>query len=160
MMHSTSNPFARATVAAFALVLGLVWAAGAAPDTLQLVTEEEAAAAPEFRTRGAGPVLPKNGPVIKILQPTVTGGDLATPFPLEIEFEARVGGPPAKMDTLKVTYLKLIELDITDRVRPHLKDNRLMVKDCHIPQGRHRVRISIADGDGNMTAEIVEMRIR
>ena len=142
------------------VVLGAVSAVRGAPDELQLVTEQEAAAAPEFRTRGPAPVLPKNGPVIKIMQPTAGGGDVTTPFPLEIEFESRPGGLPAKMETLKVSYLKLIELDITDRVRPYLRENRLLVKDCNIPQGRHRVKISIADRDGNVTAEIIEMRIR
>ena len=144
---------------ATALLLGVGPTARGAADTLQLVTDQEAAAAPEFRTRGPGPALPKDGPVIKILQPAATG-EVATPFPLEIEFEPRAGGSPARMETLKVTYLKLIELDITERVRPYITANRVMVKECNIPQGRHRVRISVADRDGKVTAEVIEMRVR
>ena len=144
---------------ATALMLGVASTARGAADALQLVTDQEAAAAPEFRTRGPGPGLPKDGPVIKILQPTAAG-EVATPFPLEIEFEPRGGGSPARMETLKITYLKLIELDITERVRPYITANRVMVKECNIPQGRHRVRISVADHDGKVTAEVIEMRVR
>ena len=145
---------------ALLLMLSVAPDEGGASNALQLVTDQEAAAAPEFRTRGPAPVLPKNGPVIKIMQPTVTGDSITAPFPLEIEFEPRPGGSPAKMDTLKVTYLKLIELDITDRVRPYVTANRVMVKECNIPQGRHRVKISVADREGNTTAEIIEMRVK
>jgi hypothetical protein len=161
MTRQASNLALRWVGVWIALVLmpGAVSNVAGTPDALQLVTAQEAAAAPEFRTRGAGPALPKNGPVIRIMQPTV-GGDVTAPFPLEIEFEPRPGGSPARMDTLRVTYLKLIELDITDRVKPYVTANRVLVKECNIPQGRHRVKISVADGDGNTTAEIIEMRVR
>ena len=133
--------------------------AGAANDeAIWLVTEGEAMLPSPPAARGSAE-LPKNGPVIKIERPALMS-DLSTPFPVEVVFEPRPGGAPVKMDSLKVTYLKVIEVDVTDRFKPYIKENRLLVEKANVPQGKHRLKILIADQDGKMTAEILQVIVK
>ena len=151
------------------LVLGLAFAmltmAGSvrgaeAPrdEPLWLVTEGEAMLASPPTARAVAE-LPKNGPVIKIQTPPI-GAELSPPFALDVLFEPRLGGTAAKMETLKVTYLKVIEVDVTDRFKPYIKDNRLFVEKANVPQGRHRLKITITDLDGRTTAEIFQVTVK
>lgn len=147
------------------LALGLiVVAAGAAradaptEEPLWLVTEGEAMLAGPPTSRGTAE-LPKSGPVIKIDRPALAA-ELSPPFPVEVTFEPRPGGAAVKMESLKVTYLKVIEVDVTDRFRPYIKDNRLIVEKANVPQGRHRLKILITDQNGNQTAEILTVTVK
>jgi hypothetical protein len=123
-----------------------------------LVTEGEAMlpAPPAARSPAS---LPKDGPVIKVQAPQLTA-DVSPPFAVDVVFEPRASGAPPKMDSLKVTYLKVIEVDVTDRFKPYLKDNRLFVEKANVPQGRHRLKISIADLEGRTTAEVLQVTVR
>ncbi len=123
-----------------------------------LVTDGEAELAPPPVTRGVE-TLPKDGPLIRVLSPSV-GVEVVSPFPVEVQFEPRPGGAPVEMESLKVTYLKVFAIDITDRIRPHVSENRLFVREAKIPQGRHRLKITIADRGGKFTAEILEVNVR
>ena len=141
------------------LVAGVgVGAADKQTEEIWLVTEGEAMLASPPIARGT-PDLPKNGPVIKIERPALAP-EITTPFPVEVTFEPRPGGSPVKMDSLKVTYLKIIEVDVTDRFKPYIKDNRVIVEKANVPQGRHRLKILITDQNGNQTAEILQVNVK
>ena len=151
------------TLGSIAALCFLVVASGVASADKQteevwLVTEGEAMLASPPIARGT-PDLPKNGPVIKIDRPALAP-EIATPFPVEVTFEARPGGSPVKMDSLKVTYLKIIEVDVTERFKPYIKDNRVIVEKANVPQGRHRLKILITDQNGNQTAEILQVNVK
>jgi hypothetical protein len=66
------------------------------------------------------------------------------------------------MDTLKLTVLKIFEIDITDRVKPYVleKETKLLVKEAKIPVGRHRLKLLIADAEGRLTGEILEVTVK
>lgn len=150
----------RRSILALGLLLVVVSVASAdtATDEVWLVTEGEAMLAAPPLARGTTE-LPKNGPVIKIERP-VLAPEIATPFPVEITFEPRPGGAPVKMDSLKVTYLKIVEVDVTERFKPYIKDNRVIVEKANVPQGRHRLKILITDQNGNQTAEILQVNVK
>jgi hypothetical protein len=122
-----------------------------------LITEEEALLPPPDETR-APPDLPRNGPVIRVVSPTEPV--VTRPFDVDLRFEPRHGGPPVQMASLKVALLKLIEIDLTDRVRPYVRETRLFVPQAPIPSGRHRLKISIADEEGGVTADILQVTVR
>lgn len=128
------------------------------PEGVWLITESEAllSAAPMARS---GASLPTNGPLIRIQSPLLDG-ELTPPFPVEVLFEPRPGGAPVQMETLKITYLKMVEIDVTERFKPHLKETRLFVEKANIPAGRHRLKISIADREGNITAAIFQLTVK
>lgn len=117
-----------------------------------LITPEEAEQpdAPMIRTRGIKMTrVEGDGPQIKMHSPNLEE-PLSIPFVVDIAFEAS----PEKtigFDSLSVKYLKLIAIDLTSRIRPYLNNNRLMVKDVKVPQGRHRLQLFIAYTSGERT---------
>ena len=117
-----------------------------------LITPEEAAQpdAPMIRTKGIKLTrIEGDGPQIKMLSPNLDE-PLRIPFLMDIAFEAS----PDKIidvDTLSIKYLKLISIDLTGRIKPFLNNNRLIVKDVKVPQGKHRLRLFIAYTSGEKT---------
>ena len=140
-----------------ALVAVTACATGAVQgEAVWLMTEGEAALASAPVTRAP---LPNDGPVITIITPQ-QGAEVTSPFPVEIQFEPRPGGALPKMDTLKLTALKIFEIDITDRVKPYVGESRLFVKEAKIPTGRHRLKLTIEDVAGRQTGQILELTVK
>ena len=90
-----------------------------------------------------------DGPQIKITSPKLDG-PLRTPLAIDIVFEA-ASNKIIDYDSLRLKYLRLISIDLTDRVKPYLKNNRLMVRDVKVPQGRHCLQLLIAYTSGEQT---------
>jgi hypothetical protein len=123
-----------------------------AGDFLTLITPEEAAQpdAPMIRTRGIKMTRTEgDGPQIKIHSPNLEE-PLRIPFLVDIGFEAS-SDKTINFDTLSVKYLKLISIDLTGRIKPYLNNNKLMVKDVKVPQGKHRLQLFIAYTSGEKT---------
>ena len=93
--------------------------------------------------------LEENGPHIKINAPKLDV-PLLTPFVVDIAFEAS-WNKIIDYDSLRVRYLKFIPIDLTDRVKPYLSNNRLMLKDVKVPQGRHCLQVQIGYKSGEKT---------
>jgi hypothetical protein len=91
----------------------------------------------------------ENGPHIKINAPKLDL-PLLPPFVVDIAFEAS-RNKIIDYDSLRVRYLKFIPIDLTDRVKPHLSNNRLMLKDVKVPQGRHCLQVQIGYKSGEKT---------
>ena len=123
-----------------------------AGDFLTLITPEEASQpdAPMIRTRGVKMTrVEENGPQIKVHSPNLEE-PLRIPFVLDIAFEAS-SDKTIDFDTLSIKYIKLISLDLTGKIKPYLDNNRLMVKDVKVPQGKHRLQLFIAYTSGEKT---------
>ena len=123
---------------------------------LTLITPEEAAKpdAPLVTKRGF--VISQQevlGPKINIFTPKADE-KIRNPFFIEIRFE-KLPDKVIDFQTLKLKYIKFIPIDLTKRVLPFLQENRLTVKDVDVPQGKHKLRLSIAYATG----ETSEMEI-
>jgi hypothetical protein len=119
---------------------------------LTLITPEEAAQpdAPMIRTRGIKMTrIEGDGPQIKIYSPNLEE-PLRIPFVMDIAFEAS-SDKVIDFDTLSIKYIKLIPIDLTRKIKPYLDNNRLMVKDVKVPQGKHRLQLFIAYASGEKT---------
>jgi len=122
-----------------------------------LITPEEAAQPDAPIPRGIKTRTEGNGPQIKINSPNLDE-PLRIPFIMDIAFEAS----PDKtidVDTLSIKYLKLISVDLTGRIKPFLNNNRLIVKDVKVPQGKHRLRLFIAYTSGEKTMMEIVLNI-
>jgi hypothetical protein len=131
-----------------------------AGDFLTLITPEEAAQpdAPMIRTRGIRMTkVEGNGPQIKIHSPNLEE-PLRIPFLVDIAFEAS-SDKTIDFDTLSVKYLKLISIDLTGRIKPYLDNNRLIVKNVKVPQGKHRLQLFIAYTSGERTMMEVVLNV-
>ena len=113
-----------------------------------LITLEEALQ-PEVPFLKECSSLEENGPHIKINAPKLDV-PLLTPFVVDIAFEAS-WNKIIDYDSLRVRYLKFIPIDLTNRVKPYLSNNRLTLKDVKVPQGRHCLQVLIGYKSGEKT---------
>jgi hypothetical protein len=90
-----------------------------------------------------------DGPQIKIYSPNLEER-LRVPFLVDIVFEAS-SNKIIDYDSLSVKYLKLVHIDLTGRIKPYVNNNRLMVRDVKVPQGKHRLQLFIAYTSGEKT---------
>jgi len=131
----------------FALLFTLHPHAG---DCLVLITPEEAAQPDAPISRGIKlTTIQEKGPQIKIHSPNLDE-PLRIPFLMDIAFEA-ASDKTVDPASLSIKYLKLIPIDLTGRMKPYLNDNRLVIKDLKVPQGKHRLQFSIAYTSGEKT---------
>jgi len=96
------------------------------------------------------------GPKIEVVKPA--NGGRATP-PVEVEIKFAEKGSPVDPESLKVSVVKFIDIDITDRVRAHASMSGIHVPGAQIPPGKHTVRISIADKDGLRSVKDVTFEV-
>lgn len=82
------------------------------------------------------------GPEIEIIKP---GKASEHPRPIDIQVDFQPQGAPVDLGTLKVTYVKLLNIDITDRVKPYASADGIRLERADLPSGTHTVRVSIAD---------------
>ena len=117
---------------------------------LNLITPDEAAQPDAPVPRGIKlTTIEGNGPQIKIYSPNLEE-PLRVPFMMDIAFEASFD-KTIDTNSLAIKYLKLIPIDLTGRMKPYLNGNRLVVKDLKVPQGKHRLQLSIAYTSGEKT---------
>ena len=117
---------------------------------LTLITPEEAAQPDMLIPKGVNlRTVERDGPQIKIYSPNLDE-PLRIPFIMDIAFEAS-SNKTINFDSLSIKYLKLISIDLTDKIKPYLSNNRLVIKDAKVPQGKHRLQFSIAYTSGEKT---------
>ncbi len=125
-----------------------------------LITPEEAAAPVAVLPGGApfevGRQDSNLGPAIEILKPN-DGGKASGPIEIQINFVPKTG--PVDVSSLKVTVVKFLSIDITDRLREFVSASGIQVKEAKIPAGKHIVRISVADAQGVRSVKEIEFEV-
>ncbi|MBN1880981.1 MAG: hypothetical protein JW885_02300 [Deltaproteobacteria bacterium] len=142
-------------VIAFMVIFLISMTAGAfCGDSVLLVTAEEAAQ-PSIRAAGEEK---NDGPVISIHSPE-NDATLSGTFRLYIEVEKKEDGADVLMDSLKVRYLKVVPIDITDRVRDYISGTSLDVPNAEFPAGNHRTEIYIEDAEGYASSKVFHVEV-
>ena len=156
---------ARIGIAGALLVLLLLcWGRAEAVSSLQdgwLITPQEAASAPLAALPGGAPFEVGRqdsnlGPTTEILKPN-DGGKASGPIESQINFVPKTG--PVDVSSLKVTVVKFLSIDITDRLREYVSASGIQVKEAKIPAGKHIVRISVADAQGARSIKEIEFEV-
>lgn len=70
-----------------------------------------------------------------------------SPVHLQLKFES-FGGSKIDLDSLKVTYLRTPNVDLTERVKSFVRTTGLDMPDAELPPGDHMIRVDIRDSDG------------
>lgn len=123
-----------------------------------LVTPEEAALAnaespPGLRKRG---IDLRGGPIIELLKPS-QGQSARAPVEIDVKFRARTS--PIDETSIEITLLKIINVDLTDRLRPYMTASGIYIPNANLPSGRHAVRIKLADREGNASSTQMTLQI-
>jgi hypothetical protein len=88
------------------------------------------------------------GPRIDLSGPDAS--DVRSPLSLQLKFRG-FGGATINLDSLRVTYLKMPDVDLTSRVRPFVQPTGIEIPDAEAPPGEHLVRVEIHDSEGRRT---------
>jgi len=127
-------------------------------DLSWLITPDEAALAPanpreDIQTRN----LNDGGPSIDVVKPQ-DGDNAGSPAEILVRFLPRTA--TIDLTSLKVTLLKFISIDLTERLKPYINLEGISVKDAKIPAGSYRVRISLSDVGGHTTNKDISFTVR
>jgi hypothetical protein len=109
-----------------------------------LITEEEAKLPPP---KGAVAVDRRGitrGPKIDFIAP---GQQVHSPIHFQLKFES-FGGAKIDLDSVKVTYLRTPNVDLTARIKSFVQASGIDVPDAELPIGDHMVRVDLKDTDG------------
>src|SRR5262245_61939469 len=137
--------------AASLIVLSLVVVSSVSPvraEPIVLVTAEEASRPDQKIVKGMTRPPPSDGPILEFVKPA-DGATVNKPVEIDVNFKPK--DAPVKLDSLKVTYLKLFSIDITDRVRPFATVEGIHIKEADLPTGSHKVKFAIQDEQDRLT---------
>ena len=99
------------------------------------------------------------GPIIKIKQPDPDKlyNDL---IDILIHFDKNPIGGSVDMASLRVIYLKMFGIDITDRILPYVKETRIDANGIKFPEGKHEFEIRIKDKEKMESAQIFKIKVK
>jgi hypothetical protein len=109
-----------------------------------LITEEEAKLPPPKGAVVTDRRGITRGPKVRFLDEREP---VHSPMHLQVMFES-FGGAKIDLDSVKVTYLKTPNVDLTPRIKPFVQSAGIDMPDVGLPAGEHMVRIDIKDSDG------------
>jgi hypothetical protein len=128
-------------LAAFALVLTIPIPAHA---NHVLITEEEAKLPPPKGAVTADRRGITRAPRIDFIS---DGMQVHSPIHFRLSFQS-FGGSKISPDSVKVTYLRTPNVDLTPRVKSFVQMTGIDIPDAELPVGDHMVRVDIKDSDG------------
>jgi len=109
-----------------------------------LITEEEAKLPPPRGAITADRRGITRGPKVELVDETAP---VHSPMHLQLKFES-YGGAKIDPNSVKVTYMRTPNVDLTGRVKPFVQPTGIDMPDVQLPVGDHMVRVEIKDSDG------------
>jgi hypothetical protein len=95
------------------------------------------------------------GPGVEQVSPNPDRG-VQSPLPLKVKFIAR-NNVAIDPESVKVTYLKAKNVDLTERIKKHLTADGIDMAKAEIPPGTHLLRINLKDGQGRTSTATLKL---
>jgi hypothetical protein len=111
-----------------------------------LITADEAKLPPPKGAVAADRRGITRGPKVEFL---AVAEPIHSPMHLQLKFES-FGGAKIDPDSLKVTYLRAQNVDLTPRIKSFAGPTGIDMPDVELPEGEHMVRVDIKDTDGRI----------
>ena len=111
-----------------------------------LITEEEAKLPPPRGAIATDRRGITRGPKIELV---AGGASVHSPMHFQLKFES-YGGAKVDPASVKVTYLRTPNVDLTERVKAFVQPTGIDIPDVQLPAGDHMVRVDIKDSDGRI----------
>ncbi len=77
---------------------------------------------------------------------------------LQLTFES-FGGAKIDPDSVKVTYLRTPNVDLTPRIKSFVRATGVDIPDVQLPVGDHMVRVDVRDSDGRIGSTSFILRV-
>ena len=106
----------------------------------------------------ANKLLPSIGPLI-LMEEHLEGRTFDGPVDFQINFVSPTQGKVVDMESLRVNYLKFINIDITGKIRPYIRDNSIIISKMNLPEGNHKFQIKIKDCHKNESVQTFFIRV-
>lgn len=152
-MRTTSPRFGSA---ALLLATSLMFQGGHRAAAETLITPAEAA----LPAAGSPVVLRgiTRGPTILLIQPRDGHAPAGRPVAFQVRFEAH-NGAEIDLASVKITYLKNPEVDLTRRLTPYITQQGIAMADAEFPRGIHPIRIDVKDSEGRESTVALTLTI-
>lgn len=108
-----------------------------------LITAEEAALPPPKGAIGVDRRGVTRGPKVELISPA----ELQPPGKFQLKFLS-YGGASIDLSSVKMSYLRTPNVDLTPRIRIYLQPTGIDMTDVVMPPGEHMLRVDIKDSDG------------
>ena len=166
------KPIFSVILIAIILILNIAGQSGAEEKkTISWITEEEAAlpAMKPSEIKKKEHLGPDNQP-FQVKKKSMAGPIIIVEKPDEdqfyddlidilISFDKNPIGEPVNMDSLRIIYLKMFGIDITDRIRPYVKETRIDANGIKFPEGEHEFEIRIKDNEQMESSEVIRIKV-
>jgi hypothetical protein len=111
-----------------------------------LITEDEAKLPPPRGAVAADRRGITRAPKVELIS---LSDPVRSPMHFQLRFES-YGGSKIDTDSVKVTYLRTPNVDLTPRVRSFVQATGIDMPDVELPAGDHMVRVDVKDSDGRV----------
>jgi hypothetical protein len=147
----------RSWFAGFAIAIAAVVSSAAIPASAAhvLITEEEAKLPPPKGAVATDRRGVTRGPKIKYVEESEP---IHSPMHLQLTFES-FGGAKIDPDSVKVTYLRTPNVDLTPRIKSFVQATGIDIPDVQLPAGDHMVRVDVKDSDGRLGSTSFVLRV-
>jgi hypothetical protein len=98
------------------------------------------------------------GPKIQILSPASETAVVKSPLNFKLKFES-FGGSKIDPATVKVIYMKSPAVDLTQRLKKHIKSDGIELEAAEVPPGDHRIKIEVKDNEGRTGVANFELNV-
>jgi hypothetical protein len=120
-----------------------------------LITDDEAKlpppkAAVALSSRGI-----TRGPRIELIS---DNEPVHSPTHLQVKFVS-FGGAKIDAESVKVTYLKSPNVDLTPRLKPFVQPTGIDMPEAQLPAGDHTVRVDLKDSDGHVASTMFVLKV-
>jgi hypothetical protein len=120
-----------------------------------LITEEEAKLPPPKGAVATDRRGVTRGPKIKYVEESEP---IHSPMHLQLKFES-FGGSKIDPDSVRVTYLRTPNVDLTPRIKSFVQATGIDIPDVQLPAGDHMVRVDVKDSDGRIGSVSFVLRV-
>jgi hypothetical protein len=138
--------------AAVALLLAAPFQAHAGQ---QLITDDEAKLPPPKGAVAADRRGILRGPKVMFTGPSA---QTRSPIHLQLKFES-YGDAKIDANSVKVTYLRTPNVDLTSRVTKFVQPSGIDMPDAELPPGEYMVRVDLKDSDGRPASTSFTLKI-
>jgi hypothetical protein len=153
----TGNGFGSPRFLALVLCVGVTLTSAHAV-AFDLITNKEARTQTEPYEGAIRFVAIGRGPSIEISGHRWKDGYLYPPFDLEIHFKA-FGGAKIDPRSIQILYMSYPPRDLTERLKPFLKDDVVTVKGFSVPSGAHKIQVYVRDSKGFQGRAIFDFKV-
>ena len=98
------------------------------------------------------------GPVVEQVTPDPDAAPVKSPLPLKIKFQTR-NNVPIDKDSVKLTYVRTPGVDLTSRIKAHIGDDGIDMKQAEVPPGNHVIRIELKDQQGRSSSATIKLSV-